>query len=308
MNPRGKSRNMWLLRQRPARRLRVSPGTRRRRLLGWSLFLLQVAAVAMSAAMLRSGWQVWVLSATAVATLMAVEGRGYIRQRATDDQLADRFWRWTTSGGPLVSEIEDPLALGVHPAPDMQEQDEVAVLGMRSLPPYVMRSIDGQLDNALRKYQFVLLVGDATAGKSRSAFEAMCRVFPRRLLIVTNGKTNFLFLRELGLELPDSVVWLDELDTFIGDDGLTLPNLERLLSSAHGRVTVLATMRAAEHAKYRADRELTRSARQILDHVHIVRIRRKFASLSDSVRPQTITIRGSLRRWAISIAMVSPST
>src|SRR5207237_985211 len=63
---------------------------------------------------------------------------------------------------------------------------------------------------------------------SPAAFEAMQRCFPDHLLLVPTGKGSLPNLEKLGIRLPDAVIWLDELDRYLGEDGLTTSLLERL--------------------------------------------------------------------------------
>ncbi|WUH89379.1 hypothetical protein OG900_03935 [Streptomyces sp. NBC_00433] len=73
----------------------------------------------------------------------------------------------------------DPLALGVHRARRGGD-------GGAALPPYVRRDVDGRVRDALRTAAaaggMVLLTGDSTAGKSRTALEAVRAVLPGHLL------------------------------------------------------------------------------------------------------------------------------
>ena len=65
---------------------------------------------------------------------------------------------------PLVRELNDPIRLGVHPAVN-QDGDRT--------PGYVARDVDGPVEQSLREGSFVLIVGDSTSGKSRTAYEVM---------------------------------------------------------------------------------------------------------------------------------------
>lgn len=62
----------------------------------------------------------------------------------------------------------------------------MAVAGER-LPVYVPRDADNELRERLARGGFVLLVGDSTAGKSRTAYEGMIATIPDHQLIGPAG-------------------------------------------------------------------------------------------------------------------------
>jgi tetratricopeptide (TPR) repeat protein len=112
--------------------------------------------------------------------------------------------------------------------------------------PYVARTIDAQLDQALREHSLVLVVGASKAGKSRTAFEAVRRVLPDAVLLVPKAEPGVL--RELfGPTSPVKVgrgpvvVWLDDLDRFLHPDGLDGALLNRL-AEQQPRVVVVGTI------------------------------------------------------------------
>jgi eukaryotic-like serine/threonine-protein kinase len=134
---------------------------------------------------------------------------------------------WTREGGPRVSAVADMVALGITPAAARTSRAESASLAGRATP-YVRRTVDDALDATLDHSQLVVLVGDSKAGKSRTAFEAMRRQFPDRLLLVPASKQALAQLAALEVAVPAAVLWLDELDTYLGADGLTVQVLEQL--------------------------------------------------------------------------------
>src|ERR1700722_3675953 len=81
---------------------------------------------------------------------------------------------------PFAREITNPVVLGVHQAaavPATEVPESAA-----GIPAYVPRDVDGQLRECLLAGGFVLLVGDSTAGKSRTAFEAL-HALPGHVLV-----------------------------------------------------------------------------------------------------------------------------
>ncbi|MFF7263639.1 tetratricopeptide repeat protein [Streptomyces sp. NPDC008159] len=134
----------------------------------------------------------------------------------------------------------DPLGLGVHRA-------RVGGADASTLPPYVRRDLDDQVRDRLRKAAvsggFVLLTGDSTAGKSRTALEAARAVLPGHLLLAPPWGADLRVLRPPTTGRPAydrHVLWLDDLEHYLGPGGLE-PSLLSALTDAG--LVVLATLR-----------------------------------------------------------------
>ncbi|ANZ40067.1 hypothetical protein BBK82_32540 [Lentzea guizhouensis] len=129
-----------------------------------------------------------------------------------------------------VAECRDPVALGVHAA--MEHPGGL-------VPPYVPRHVDASVRTALREGRHVLLVGDSTAGKSRTAYEAMRVELPGHVLVAPADAA------ELATELAGltgtrtpHVLWLDDLHRYLGAGVLTARSVAELT----GTVVVIATI------------------------------------------------------------------
>jgi tetratricopeptide repeat protein len=143
--------------------------------------------------------------------------------------------------GLRVCDVMDPVLLRVHPA-----KSETGAIG--KMPDYVRRDAEKCLLQALSSTAFVLVVGDATAGKSRLAYEALHRGFPEHLLRVPTEPAELRReLETVGTE--ERVIWLDDLERFLVPDGLNVDLVARHLGASERRVLILATMRSVEHAK-----------------------------------------------------------
>jgi predicted negative regulator of RcsB-dependent stress response len=211
-------------------------------------------------------------TAAALPTIVAEVRARIDRREQYDRRLAGLLRLWTPAGGPRVRDVADMVALGVTPAAALTHAAESATLA-GTATPYVRRTVDDELDIALGQSQFVVLVGDSKAGKSRTAFEAMHRHFPDRLLLVPASKQALAGLAALGVALPAVVLWLDELDTYLGADGLTVQVLEQLYAA--GQVMLLGTMRAAQYARYGAEQEVTLLERKVLERATMVNLPRR---------------------------------
>jgi tetratricopeptide (TPR) repeat protein/type II secretory pathway pseudopilin PulG len=197
---------------------------------------------------------------------------------------------------PRVSDVQDPVTLGVHPAATLKDlaagtaaAADAARLGLPArVPVYVPRDLDARLDaalaHALASGGLVLLRGDSTAGKSRAAYEALRRLPGELRVLVPHRRGSLRALLDGRVELEGVVVWLNDLERWLGGDGLDAGLLRRLLGRGDRRVLVLATMRASEYAKRSPDRDrdhpdlerdVLRAERELLDQaVHFELLRR----------------------------------
>ncbi|MBP2327093.1 tetratricopeptide (TPR) repeat protein [Kibdelosporangium banguiense] len=120
-----------------------------------------------------------------------------------------------------------PRRLGVHAA--------IEVEGSTSeLPDYVSRDFDQRLHAALadgsERGGFVLLVGDASVGKTRALFEAVRVTLPEWWLVYPADAGAIRDLAQA--PVPRTVVWLDELLRYLGaPDPLTAATVRTLLSA-----------------------------------------------------------------------------
>ncbi|MFF0186113.1 tetratricopeptide repeat protein [Streptomyces sp. NPDC005244] len=138
-----------------------------------------------------------------------------------------------------------PLQLGIHRSEEME----------KGLPPYIPRNVDDQLRHRIRQSfsdgEVVLVVGDSTAGKTRATYEALLHCFPDALTFSPiDGQEVVACMRDILACTDDLVVWLDNLERYIGVDGLT-PTLVALLRRQ--RIPVVATLRAEQYRRLRGE-------------------------------------------------------
>jgi eukaryotic-like serine/threonine-protein kinase len=213
------------------------------------LVIFGCVLAAVTAAISRSGpgkgWvAIGIAAAVAVLTALAgllieraktrLEGRDAVAEQIgkTVLQLEDRI--------PLVREMTDPIVIGAHPAAG-GHSDRV--------PPYVPRDKDGELRSALRTAGFVLVVGEASAGKTRAAYEAMCAVLPDHTLLVPSAVGDVAAAIGKARGERSCVLWLDDLQAFLSSGFITRKDIaELLVGSGHHRV-ILATMHAVDESR-----------------------------------------------------------
>ncbi|MFE2669267.1 hypothetical protein [Streptomyces mirabilis] len=180
---------------------------------------------------------------------------------------------------PRVDQVDRPELAGVHPAdghPDHQ-----------SAPPYVERDAEPLLRQAVRESGFVLIVGESTAGKTRLAYEVTRSCFPRHAFVRPLSRPALAHAVKVARRRRRAVLWLDDLENYLGADGVTASALAELLQGRPGRIVVLATMRSQEFRRYDAreesrltgsDRDAWRVQREVLHIAAKVRLERHWST------------------------------
>ena len=160
--------------------------------------------------------------------------KGYLSQSP-----ADLPWLTDVALWPVVRE-SDPLELGVHRAP---------ISDGNAVPRYVQRDIDEelrrQMKGAAEQGGMVLIIGDSTAGKSRAAYEAMQTSMPSHRIFAPDNAADVRKGVVALLSGADRfVIWLDDLDRYVSEEGLTVSMLRYLLRK---RVAIVSTMRSERY-------------------------------------------------------------
>ncbi|TYB67716.1 tetratricopeptide repeat protein [Nonomuraea sp. PA05] len=213
---------------------------------GWVLVVLAVALAGLAAvSQVPVGVAGAVVAAVAVANgVLAAVGTKRIEQRADGMRTRRELLRAGRRGRlPLVRHLGDPVTFGVHPAAPASD-------GKRSLPGYVRRDVDERVEHALTHDRYVLLVGESTAGKSRLALEVIRRVLPRCRLVQPTGPAGARVAVDTAVAVSGSVLWLDDLERFLGQGGLTGQDVQRMLEAPGRPRYIVATMRSEEYRKF----------------------------------------------------------
>ncbi|MFD0415784.1 tetratricopeptide repeat protein [Streptomyces sp. NPDC127108] len=164
------------------------------------------------------------------------ERAGASRQRYLQDPD-----RWPVAGD------WDALTAGAHRARPGEDGSK--------LPPYVARDVDGELRERVREAAeeggLVLVVGDSTAGKTRAAFEAVRELLPEYRVLAPPAGAKLRPAPEVLEGCPHlrCVVWLDDLEQYLGPEGL---EPEVLAEFVRLRVPVVATMRLKPYETFSA--------------------------------------------------------
>ncbi|MFF8945197.1 tetratricopeptide repeat protein [Streptomyces sp. NPDC014864] len=222
-------------------------------------------------------------SAVGLATVVGVfagfwkEGLLQTFQKDRENATFVRDGCLTTRGNlPLVRQVVEPTWLGVHAARRTTGRTTT------SQPPYVPRDIDDELRECLAAGAFVLIVGDSTAGKSRAAYEALTATLPQHTLVAPQTRAALPYAIEQTTATPRAVLWLDDLERFLGDGGLSRNLITRFLDSKDQHRVVLATIRVSELDTYlRTDngsRPLNREVLDALALAHRIDLPRMFSA------------------------------
>jgi tetratricopeptide (TPR) repeat protein len=270
----------------------------------WRLGLVATivgGALGVSGVLAAAGVRDWVILATGAAITPLMSGIALIsrerwsRAAERQDELAVAVADGSVADadGRLyrVRDFPDPIRLGVHPAASLP--GTTGRRGAGRIPPYVPRDIDGGLRQRLITAGFVLVAGDATAGKSRSAYEAVCATVPDHLLLAPASREALPAAVARMAREHRCVLWLDNLERFLGTGGLTRTGIARLLAGAGHHRLIVATLRAGEMERYAdlsADpdemrRQLAREVRETLEQADLVTLTR-LASSAERVRAE----------------------
>jgi hypothetical protein len=185
---------------------------------------------------------------------------------ATGDVIVRPFWQ--------LDPIRD---LGVHPP--------MKLTGWSGLPEYVQRSIDLRLDACLGENGLVVIEGASNSGKTRTAYEAVLRSVKRtgeRPVVIPKDGRSLKRLIAAGYKLEHSIVWLDDLEKFVGSEGID-EGVVRLFAVT-GDVTFLATLRSRAKVFMESaiagppERSLSSIAKAVLDGARTLRIDRNLTS------------------------------
>ena len=187
---------------------------------------------------------------------------------------------------PKVSQVTDPIMMGVHPSSPIRDSihGPAGESLLERVPAYVTRDVDDELRNRVSVSGFVIVVGDSSAGKSRGAYEAIARLRDHVLIVPQNRDALAAALKQAAATRR-CVLWLDDLENYLGADGLTRSGIAPLLMDERSHRVIMATLRAAEEAvlTYEAPGQEggwrpRKDAREVLELGHRIRLPRMYSS------------------------------
>jgi TPR repeat protein len=139
----------------------------------------------------------------------------------------------TTLRAPTAAEISlDDW--GVHPS-------------LESLP-YLERTVEGEVLEAIESGQPVIIIGRSMAGKTRMASKLVQDLFPKRQVIMPDPPDGLAVLMATGEVPHEAVVWLDDLERYLMDPkNLKTRWIDDLRDASN---IIVATMRASQYEAF----------------------------------------------------------
>lgn len=242
----------------------------------------------------------WIVLWTAVAAIAAPLGKLAIdrltRQLTHREDLEHQLAKQALGGGKYrMDMIRDPTLLGVHPAILIDVVPGPPGMTSKRMPSYVRRDQHEEIVRNLGPGSFVIVLGDSASGKTRAAFEATANTLPRHYVVAPQRRTELAVAVEAAATRRNSVLWLDDLERFIGADGLTVAAIDRVIAGARHHRVVVATMRTEELLSLdivNPDRQLGVEQQRIVEQAVQVRLERLF---SDEELTRARPLRGDPR-------------
>jgi nucleoside phosphorylase/tetratricopeptide (TPR) repeat protein len=188
--------------------------------------------------------------------------------------LREVDWHRSEASRATVSRYEPPATVGdADPYELGTTRSSIAnrYADQSGRPPYVSRTVaDAELDALLSSGRpgFVLVHGRSKAGKTRTLFEALLRHRRTAPILAPSRHASLgqAIKQSSLLQGPPGVVWLDDIDQYLGAaDGLTETRLKQLSGAGH---LVVGTIRdeilsAVSSAPTRIDQVLDLAAKKV---------------------------------------------
>ncbi|MFJ8630200.1 tetratricopeptide repeat protein [Streptomyces sp. NPDC093568] len=174
--------------------------------------------------------------------------------------------------------IDDLLALSLDDLGELPRVHDVRIydigvtpsknLGQQPNPPYVRRLEDRELEEALAGEPFILLSGDAKAGKSRTLIELLRRRLPEGTRLIVPRPIPSAPGELASLPLPTggnrAVLWLDDIDEYLRPGGVDTKVL-KAFSKRKPPITVVGTITSEWFTRLSNPKsEVNRTASQVL--------------------------------------------
>jgi hypothetical protein len=152
--------------------------------------------------------------------------------------------------------------------------DQLRVYAARVQVPYIERDQQTKLEKAVGPGQAALVIGHSMSGKTRLAAEVIKRKFPNAPLVAAESGEALRELFNGELDPAGLMVWLDDLERFLGTDGVTVGLLNRLTTAG---AIVVATIRVEQRETYRPRDQLRPPEWEVLERFVPVSLQRRLS-------------------------------
>ncbi len=166
----------------------------------------------------------------------------------------DTAGSWIVGSGeelPRVVDVTDRALLGLHPAIALPPGTDAQLSA--DLPTYVARDVDPEVRQAVTAAAtnggFLLLLGAAAAGKTRCLYEAVRAAVPTWRMLIPESAADLTTLVVTRVPLGRTVVWLDDLESFLGPGGLTTRLVRGLRADPSYPVIIAATLSSTAYER-----------------------------------------------------------
>jgi Flp pilus assembly protein TadD len=204
---------------------------------------------------LHPHWPVWVVPVVAaVGGVLVGFGKPVLDSlaklpvaRVEQAQRAKGLVADVTGPGNPLPRVADTVGrglLGIHPAIPLPDGADPEL--SPELPQYVLRDIDATLRTWFTAHTgqggFALVVGAPAAGKTRCVYEAVKATVPDWHLLMPPSGRHLVDLVDADTDLSRTVVWLNDIHTFLGSDGVSARTVRRLLADTGRPVLIVGTV------------------------------------------------------------------
>jgi tetratricopeptide (TPR) repeat protein len=179
--------------------------------------------------------------------------------------------------------ITNPLSrLAAYPFPRVRNADCFDLLGVAmsehvkrnrtppERPPYIPRSSDPPLHEAFLKNGFVILTGELSAGKTRSAYELLLNSTPDDEIVVPKDPSALAALIENLQEARAAVIlWLDDFKRYLKADASTVT---AIFEAYRSHMRLVATMSHEDWRELNGETKLTRDIKRLLERAERIPI------------------------------------
>lgn len=243
-----------------------------------------VAAATVAVAAWPHAWP-WVVLAggiTAAVAPVALSGLTAAHQRRVETARAVRQGLQSTMGS-----AGDVLPLAVEANLDARVHRAVLEL------PYIHRDAEDEVRTHLKAGRPVLLVGSSMVGKTRMSATLIRGMFPTRKVVIPDTKESLPSLDAGDVLVREAVIFLDDIDRLVGQDGITDGALHRLMAAGN---IIIGTIRAGVYDRFKPTDRLRPPEWDVLSSFERIFITRELSNAEQQRLAEAVSDSGVRKR------------